>query len=51
VTVPEGDAVMGLRDRTIVTTTSTISSTLSESVIDTTLVYRARVYLPLVLQD
>jgi hypothetical protein len=51
VTVPEGDAVMGLRDRTIVTATSTISSTLSESVIDTTLVYRARVYLPLVLQD
>ncbi len=51
VTVPQGNAVRGLMDKTVVTATSAISTTLFRSVIDTTLVPRAQVYLPLLLRD
>ena len=49
ITIPEGD-VMGFTDRTVVTATSTLSPALSAIVVDTTMVPRSRIYLPLVLR-
>jgi hypothetical protein len=48
VNVPGSDTVRGLMDKTVITATSVVSPTLVERVIDTTLVPRARVYLPLI---
>jgi hypothetical protein len=50
VNVPSGEAVRGLIDTTIITATS-VSPTLSRRVTDMTLVPRARVFLPMVLQN
>ena len=49
ITIPEA-GVTGFTDRTVVTATSTLSSSLSATVVDTTMVPRSRTYLPLVLR-
>ena len=49
ITIPES-GVDGLIDRTVVTATSTLNSSLSATVFDTTMVPQSRIYLPLVLR-
>ena len=49
ITIPEGD-VTGLTDRTVVTATSTANSILLATVVDTTMVPRTRIYLPLIMR-
>jgi hypothetical protein len=51
VSIPNTDTVRGLMDTTIITATSTLSPTLVKRVTDTTLVPRARVYLPIILRN
>lgn len=46
VTIPGGEAVRGLVDRTVVTVTSTTSPTLVATVTDVTLVPRSQIFLP-----
>ena len=50
VTIPSGTATIGMVDTTLITATSTVSST-TRRVTDTTLVPRARMYLPIVQRN
>jgi hypothetical protein len=50
VQVPNNAGVIGQRDTTIITATSQISPTLGATVTDTTLVPRAKIFLPVILR-
>jgi hypothetical protein len=51
ITVPNTSTVLGLVDTTAVTATSVLSPALVKQVVDTTLVPRLRLYLPLVMRN